>query len=634
MGAIHVLSTRIAELIAAGEVIDRPASIVKELVENSLDARAGRISVEIKNGGVTYLRVTDDGSGIGKGDIPTAFIRHATSKIASENDLEAIDTLGFRGEALPSVAAVSHVKLTTRTADDLLGYCYEIDALTAGEVLETGCPVGTTIEVSDLFYNTPARMKFLKKDAAEGNAVASVIENLALANPGVSFEFIREGKRVLFTAGDGELLSVIRAIWGSEAASSMISADIRRDGIAVTGYISKPSLSRATRSNQAFFINTRFIRFKTCFAAVEEAYKNRLQTGRHPSCVLNLSINPALVDVNVHPAKTEVRFSSEREVFNSIYAACSAALEKDDELPVAADTKHITPFSISDFDHSVRQVKLPEAEPLRWQESSAPLVMRDTTGDTVPPALLTRKSSFPAMDRTDYTGFSLKKTSIDIEVDESFPRGPNIFDTSTKQPAPPVEDAPIERVSFRVLGEIFELYILIEHKNELLLIDKHAAHERYIYDRLRLLEIAGERQQLLTPQSVVLSREEYSALLDNTEALEKLGITVEDFGQCTLLVREIPMLLERVSITQILSEIAARLINSNYDITPPAIDKMLYSISCRAAVMGGKSSSPLELEALAEVILNEEKIRYCPHGRPAVVSMKKHEIERLFGRIR
>ena len=636
MGAIHVLPPRIAELIAAGEVIDRPASIVKELVENSLDAGAKRITVEIKNGGVTYLCVTDNGCGIECDDIPTAFIRHATSKISSENDLDAINTLGFRGEALPSVAAVSHVKLITRTADNPIGYIFEIDASQSGTIEETACTVGTSIEVIDLFYNTPARMKFLKKDVAEGNAVSVLLENLALANPSVSFALMRENKRVLFTPGDGELLSVIRIIYGSDVASAMIPVYINRENIIVSGYISKPSLSRATRSQQTFFINTRYIRSRTCLSAVEEAYKNRLLTGRYPSCVINLEINSQIIDVNVHPAKMEVRFSNERDIFNAVYSSCKIALEKNEEKPTEASISHVTPFSVTDFDHTAAQTRLTGNNTVNSYSAPQPMVMKDDT-DIITTFFSKESVKFKNEDNTEEV-FSLNKKFIDIEVDEKPPAlstetsSEKVYQTPGK--ITETEIVKNEPVNFRVIGELFELYILIESEDKFLLIDKHAAHERYIYDKIRQIDITKERQVLLTPQSVTLPREEYFAIVNNAEALEKLGIIAEDFGGCTILVREIPMLLESCPLTLLLSEVASRIIDSNYDITPPIIDRMLYSMSCRAAIMGGKSSPVPELEALAETVLNEEKIRYCPHGRPAVVAMSKYEIERLFGRIK
>ncbi|MBQ4538514.1 MAG: DNA mismatch repair endonuclease MutL, partial [Oscillospiraceae bacterium] len=336
MSKINILPQSVAELIAAGEVVDRPSSIVKELVENAIDAGASRISIEIKNGGVSYIRVSDNGSGIAKEDLPLAFIRHATSKITERLDLDAISTLGFRGEALPSIAAVSRVKVTTRTADQAVGSCYIIDGSGQAEQTDCGCAVGTVIEVRDLFYNTPARMKFLKKDVTESNAVASLIDRLALANPSVAFDFLRDGKRALQTPGDGKLFSAVRIVCGAEVASGMIPVDYTGEGISVKGLISRPSVSRTTRSLQTFFINSRYVRSKTCAAAVEEAYKNRMMTGRFPACIIDLKIDCSLVDVNVHPAKLEVRFSDERSVYNTVYRACMQTLSESEQ-------KQITP---------------------------------------------------------------------------------------------------------------------------------------------------------------------------------------------------------------------------------------------------------------------------------------------------
>ncbi|HWP51436.1 MAG TPA: DNA mismatch repair endonuclease MutL, partial [Clostridia bacterium] len=358
MGKINVLPAAVAELIAAGEVVDRPASIIKELVENALDAGATRITVELNDGGITYLRVSDNGSGMTREDVPLAFIRHATSKIASEKDLDSIGTLGFRGEALPSIAAVSRVKVIARTAESPIGCRYSITANEPPVMEDIGCGVGTSIEVRDIFYNTPARMKFLKKDATEGNAVASLMDRLALANPAVALEFIRDGKRMLKTPGDGKLLSVLRVVCGAEMAAGMIPVSLKSEGVLVTGLISRPNVSRSTRSLQTFFINSRYVRSKTCAGAVEEAYKNRLMTGRFPACVLNLEVDFNTVDVNVHPAKLEVRFSNERTVYNAVYSACVDALSQHERGPVDVKRKKINTFSLSDFDYSERQVTL------------------------------------------------------------------------------------------------------------------------------------------------------------------------------------------------------------------------------------------------------------------------------------
>jgi len=651
---INVLPQHVAELIAAGEVVDRPASIVKELVENSVDAGADRIAVEIRGGGIGYIRVTDNGCGIEREDIKNAFIRHATSKVSVASDLDAIGTLGFRGEALPSIAAVSRVKVTTRTADSSLGSVFSVAGSDEGTLEDTGCPVGTTIEIRDVFYNTPARMKFLKKDVTEANAIATLLDRLALANPNVAFEFIREGKRVMQTPGDGDLLSVIRIICGSDVASNMIPVKFKDNGITVEGYISKPATSRSTRTLQIFYINSRYVRSRTCAVAVEDAYKNRLMTGRFPACVINLSIDTSLVDVNVHPSKLEVRFSSERDVYQAVYTACREALAAQERRPVY-QPKKLTPFSLDDFDYSDQQTRLTSQQPSKpavLSESKPSALLRLASKRTEP--VLSFSSPKPAEEKpafepvweaqetpvvsqkqeyvikkaeevTQKPSFERPKFNIDIEVTEKRER------ITPPVPEPVCEP---EKIEWHVIGELFDTYILVQQGEELHLIDKHAAHERINYERLRHIgETPSERQQLLSPMAVSLPREEYFALAENPEALEKIGITAEDFGEGVILVREIPMLLAKCSMQDILAEAASKIMSNRRSLTPSVIDELLYSVACRASVMAGKKSSMQELEKVAEFVLGEEQIRFCPHGRPALLTLTKREVEKMFGRL-
>ncbi|MDF3005891.1 MAG: mismatch repair protein MutL [Oscillospiraceae bacterium] len=687
VGKINVLPAAVAELIAAGEVVDRPASIIKELVENALDAGATRISVELKNGGITYLRVTDNGSGMTREDIPLAFIRHATSKISSEGDLNSIGTLGFRGEALPSIAAVSRVKVITRTAENPIGCCYSITANEPPVLEEVGCAVGTSIEVRDVFYNTPARMKFLKKDATEGNAVASLMDRLALANPAVALELIRDGKRVLKTPGDGKLLSVLRVVGGAEVAAGMIPVSLNSEGVLVSGLISRPNVSRSTRSLQTFFINSRYVRSKTCAGAVEEAYKNRLMTGRYPACVLNLEVDFDTVDVNVHPAKLEVRFSNERAVYNAVYAACVDALAQHERGPADFKTKKITPFSLSDFDYSGRQVSLHQVS--RAADSLVPTFAprADSTASTskIISVGYTKPISY-AFDTTDIlelhddtqlhplnteprvssVSTSTKSGLIDIEktelekiriaVNTIVPpiqqEYTAICDSTPETPPIPAKAVITDRVSqldfcceqepeaqqevqqpYRIIGELFDTYILAEQAGQFIMIDKHAAHERYIYNSIKHLEKSADRQIFLTPQAVTLPRDEYFALTEHPEALQTLGIVAEDFGEGTLLVREIPMLLDGFSAFELLGEVAKALLTKKNSVTPQMLDELLYSVSCRAAVMAGKRSAMPELALIADMVLGKDQIRHCPHGRPVLLTYTQREVEKLFGRI-
>lgn len=678
MGKINVLPTSVAELIAAGEVIDRPASIVKELVENALDAGATRITVELRHGGITFLRVTDNGSGMTRDDVPLAFIRHATSKITCTDDLDSIGTLGFRGEALPSIAAVSHVKVITRTAESTLGCCYYIEASTPPVLEDIGCAVGTSIEVRDLFYNTPARMKFLKKDETEGNAIASLMDRLALANPQVALELFREGRRVLKTPGDGKLISAMRVVCGSEVASAMIPVSLKREGILVSGLISRPTISRSTRSLQTFFINSRYIRSKTCAGAVEEAYKNRLMVGRFPACVINLEVDCSLVDVNVHPAKLEVRFSDERTVYNAVYSACIDALSQNEHKPFEFAKKKITPFMLSDFDYSNRQVSLKQNDVSKdtsavtsraEQTSSGPA---KTYSTSYSPPIATYSDQSDLLEFHDDTKVQLASTSeqghvippysgqnrcsknfmIDIEktdqeeknvinaVASSMPQitpaqqfdaEPNGFASSVKtsEETETVQEA----IPYRIIGELFDTYILVEQLERFVLIDKHAAHERFIYNSIKHLERSDDRQIFLTPQAVTLPRDEYFAFVEHPEALKTLGIIAEDFGEGTLLVRELPMILDGFSLIELLGEVAKTIISQKNSVTPQMLDELLYSVSCRAAIMAGKHSAMPEMEMIADLVLGNEQIRYCPHGRPVMTLFTKYEVEKLFGRM-
>ena len=685
MGMINVLPQSVAELIAAGEVVDRPASIVKELVENALDAGADRILVEIKNGGIGYIRVSDNGCGISAEDMPLAFIRHATSKIVEAADLDSIATLGFRGEALPSIAAVSRVKVTSRTEDEKLGSCFYIDGSGKTEQTECGCSVGTVIEVKDLFYNTPARMKFLKKDVTEGNAVASLMDRLALANPSVAFELIREGKRTLKTAGDGKLISAVRMVCGAEVASGMIPINYERGGITVSGVISKPSIARTTRSLQTFFINSRYVRSKTCAAAVEEAYKNRMMTGRFPACIINLDIDCGQVDVNVHPAKLEVRFSDERLVYNTVYSGCVESLVQSEQKVPAASKSKINYFSINDFDHSDRQMTIPAnkaampieksahigmmnainnarafAQPIELHDDSKPLYNAEikpvksegiTYGNDIPAARTNRKMLDIECSETTSERMILStaaKPDINIiceqekaediktenvsDIEQAAEIHEQIMTAGSDDKVIPTEEQNVPE-PYRIIGELFDTYILIEQNDSFILIDKHAAHERYIYNSIKHLEKGADRQVLLVPQPVNLARDEYFALQDNLEAIEMLGITAEDFGEGTILVREIPMLLDGFSLNDLLGEVAQRILAKKNNVTPELLDELLYNVSCRAAVMAGKKSSMPELTVLADMVLGNSAVRYCPHGRPVMTVMSRREVEKTFGRM-
>ncbi len=653
MPKINVLPKHLAELIAAGEVVERPASVVKELLENSIDAGADNITVEIKNGGISYIRITDNGCGIERDDIRNAFVSHATSKISTADDLNGIFTLGFRGEALASVCAVSRVEVMTRTADDDSGTRYVIES---GEELlldDAGCPKGTTIIVRDLFYKTPARMKFLKKDVTEANAVAGVVDRIALSHPEISFRFVREGKQTLITSGNGDLLTCIREVFGKDFSSGLIPAENIGQGIKVSGYISKPVASRPNRNMQFFFINNRLIKTGTGSAALSEAYKNSIMVGKFPSCVLNIEIDPSLVDVNVHPAKTEVRFSDERLIFNAVYYACKNALSSGDtpkqikELPKTDYYKapeklpeqlKITqnPARSTDFwqqmpkksetviRHEIKKaepelkIEFVNPEPVKIQHITEPIKEISPVSVFKAPVVEPQKE-----EKTEDLLLNSPPVTVIAE--------PEIIPEEPKNEVQPVSDFLEEE--FHLIGEAFKTYIMCEYKGKLVIIDKHAAHERIIYERLK--KDNGERtpQLLLMPVTVTLSKEEYSAALENLDLINNAGFEAEDFGNGCVIVRECPMELSPDDVPDVISEIAGRFVEKKQDVMFEKLDWIFHSVACRSAIKAGNFTSRLEMERFAKQLLSMPDIRYCPHGRPVLIEMTQRELEKNFGRV-
>ncbi len=637
MPKINVLPKQLAELIAAGEVVERPASVVKELLENSIDAGADNITVEIKNGGISYIRITDNGCGISREDIRNAFVSHATSKITSSEDLESILTLGFRGEALASVSAVARVEIMTKTADDEIGTRYVIESGEEISLDDAGCPDGTTIMVRDLFYKTPARMKFLKKDVTEANAVAAVVDRIALSHPEVSFRFIREGKQVLITSGNGDLLTCIREVFGKDFSSDMIYAEYSAQGVEVNGYISKPSAARPNRNMQFFFLNNRLIKTGTGSAALSEGYKNSVMVGKFPSCVLNIKINPTLVDVNVHPAKTEVRFSDERIIFNAVFFACKNALAKGDS---PKQVKEIVTDYYKASEKSAEQIKIVQKpEPVRdfWQHipKSAPKenvndapavkinfvepVKVDFVKETPSPIVIASAPSDIAENDEKTEEVLLKSVPeiIHSEPEVVFTEEKNIFDE---------ED-------FHLVGEAFKTYIICEYKGKMVIIDKHAAHERIIYEKLKRENSERTPQILLLPVTVTLSKEEYSAVLENIELINSAGFDAEDFGNGCVIVRECPMEISADDVQDVICEIAGRFVEKKQDVMFEKLDWIFHSVACRSAIKAGNFTSRLEMERFSKQLLSMPDIRYCPHGRPVLIEMTKRELEKNFGRV-
>ena len=661
MGRINILDKHVAELIAAGEVVERPSSVIKELVENSIDAGADAVTVEIKNGGVTFMRVTDNGCGILKDDIRAAFVRHATSKVRDEDDLDAIATLGFRGEALASVASVSHLELITKAREEDTGTRYLIEGGEEISFTDAGCPDGTTFIIRDLFYNVPARMKFLKTDAAEGNAVANVIDKTALSHPEIAITFIRDSKTVLRTSGDGKLLSAIYAVYGRDFARSLIPVDYTLGGIHVSGYLSRPENARPNRNMQNFFINHRFVICKTAMAAISEACKGSVMVGKFPSCVINIDMSFNAVDVNVHPTKLEVRFINERPVFDAVYHAVKTALQNGERRVEAARAStpqvRVNPFELA---HKVFRERDAEAAPAAPSRPAAPpatkpqpnsdellrLLDEDrdqspsaVTGDTVTVA----DSASPFADEYDRAVRESRESRS--EPDENIPEQPAApaeapaqeqSDENSSTVKPPAEAKPLIETddnSWTFIGEAFRTYIIIEkNPRELLLIDKHAAHERIIFERLKKEKGRACAQLLLTPVTVVLSKTDYLSVVTNLEVFREAGFDIDDFGDGTVIVRSAPQYLDEQDIEPSVIEMAGYLSENKREILSEKMEWIYHNVACRAAVKGGNTSTEQELIALARQV-EDEDIRHCPHGRPVCVVLKKRELERWFGRV-
>ncbi len=634
MSKINVLDKHIAELIAAGEVVERPSSVIKELVENAIDAGSSAITVEIKNGGITYMRVTDNGCGISREDVATAFLRHATSKLHNEDDLDNIATLGFRGEALASIAAVAHVELLTITQDELAGTRYVIDGGTEQSCEDAGCAQGTTIVVRDLFYNTPARMKFLKKDVVEANAIAAVLDKVALSHPEVSLRLIRDSRETLHTPGDGKLKSTVYAVYGKEFTSGLIPVNYELNGVKLWGFISKPSAARPNRSMQQFFINGRYIKSRTAMVAMEEAFKGSLMVGKMPACVLHLGISYHSVDVNVHPAKIEVRFVNEKPIFDAVYHGVKTALNQGDAPSVMALNKPVLP-AFPQPEASVQMQFNPAAKPQPADVNSAAQAVAPFVKSSEPPR------SYAVSD-VHAPKFNTHYEAKNIEFSEPQPIEQNQQQVSPHLEQPVIEEArepaltekPAEpEKSKKLVGEAFSTYIIIQRGNdELLFIDKHAAHERMLYEKLKTQNGQAEQQMLLEPITVTLDKNEYAAVLNSIETYAAAGFEIEDFGSGTVLVRSAPLILGGEDVADAVMEIAGYLLSAKNDITTEKLDWLYHNVACRAAVKAGDESSTEELIALAQR-LEQEDIRYCPHGRPVSIIMKKRDLERQFGRI-
>lgn len=656
MPKINLLDKSVYELIAAGEVIERPSSVIKELAENSIDAGAASITVEIKRGGISYLRVTDDGCGISHEDIPTAFMRHATSKVYTQDDLDSINTLGFRGEALASVCAVSRVELLTKQREDQLGSIYRIEAGEPVEYDRAGCADGTTIIIRDLFYNTPARLKFLKKDVTEGNYCASVIEKLALSHPGISFRFIRDGRQTMLSSGDGEYYSAVYAVFGKQFAAGLIPVENVYQNTAVTGYVSSPLFTRANRSMQNFFVNGRSVKSPLCCAALEEAFRNTIMVGKFPSCVLCVNTDPSQVDANIHPTKTEVRFTNEKIVFDAVYFAVKNALMGYDEsreiklntaparaenIPQPERARSSEPLRTAFaqvIEEPPKTMPIPSGrdaviypqekrEPPKFtlrQETPQPAQFTQplpAAEQTYMPELVPAKKPEPReTPLSDLPGFAFLSEKSFEKKPESVPQEPD--------PVIP-QERPKEQI--RVVGELFKTYIVCESTEGMILIDKHAAHERVNFERLKK-GFDSSAQLLMQPEEVYLTPEEFNGMSEYADKLAQVGIIME-FTDGKARVTGLPQMLDKVPPAEIVECIAKIVSQGNTNAEGELFDDMLHTVACKASIRGNEDNDILELQVLAQEVFNNPDIRYCPHGRPVMTQISRKQIERYFGRV-
>ena len=640
MPNIQILAPHVADLIAAGEVVERPASVAKELMENAIDAGASTVAVEIAHGGLTFLRVTDDGKGIPASELKTAFLRHATSKLRTEYDLEAIGTLGFRGEALAAIAAVSRIEVLTRTAEAELGASLRLEGGASGELEEAGCPLGTTMVVRDLFFNTPARLKFMKKDAAEGAAVFAVVQRVALSHPEVSVKFIRDGRQELLTPGDGQLKSAVYAVLGRELALGFREVKASGEDMTVTGFASMPACCRASRSWQFFFVNGRQVKSPLMMAALEEAYKNQRMVGRFPGCVLHLQTKLNAVDVNVHPAKTEVKFGAERAVFSAVYHAVLSALEGDSSHPQAV-LKNTELPGVRRQD-SVTPNQIPISTPVRPAQAPPPVPPPVPTVVQVHDSTYTPPSGGQTISRPP-TGekASFEREALPQRAEEHSSQRERCSVTLVSQdlPAPHTAPAsgteeqsllPYKEPDWRLAGEVLNTYIIVERGETVCFIDKHAAHERMNFDRMKAEGYTPMAQRLLTPVTCRLAAQEQEVLLARQELLEEFGFDVDELGG-KLAVRQAPDYLDTGDIPATLEEIAQKLLTTGNADPSAARDDLLHTMACKAAIKGGWRSGPQELERVARAVMSGQ-VRYCPHGRPVAVRLTQKELEKQFKR--
>jgi len=694
MGVINILSPQMANLIAAGEVVERPGSVVKELIENAVDAGATRIEVEIKNGGVAYIRVSDNGCGMEPEDVSRAFLRHATSKIREPHDMMAIRTMGFRGEALAAISSVAKVDIFTRTARRISGVQMTCEGGEAGEITETGCPKGTTVTIRDLFYNVPARMKFLKKDSTEGAYCENAVQAAALANPRIAFRFLKDGRESFFTSGNGDLRQVIAALYGKNVAAGLLSIYGAFPEVELNGFVSTVTDTRSSRSMQHFMVNGRPVKSKILTAAMDGAYKGRIMPGRHPVCFLSIKVPLSAVDVNVHPAKLEVKFAQEKIVFSAIHSAITLALDsangfpevtmpegdkpKEKRMPddfgglriqkdknglLTMDEPQAKTEPLSSPKAVLEAVKAasrqmthaPETQPFEFDDSMFSMDSRQLVpprksvptfadmpagrrgrGLTIRPEEIEAILSLTAIAPDPSGTGSKQEVPASAAAAEEAPEAPVVENTPAVEEASAVEEAAVlqeaVQAEVQVIGMVFGTYILAQEQDTLWMIDKHAAHEKLIYNELTAKIGAQDIQNLLLPAAVELTPVEKQACLENRGLLEKCGFEIDDLGLSGLVVRGAPTYLREQDIPFVLSEMAEKLA-AGFETESSVLADLLASISCKAAIKGGSHSDPIELQHLAAQVLSLPDVRNCPHGRPVAVSMSRYQLEKQFKRV-
>lgn len=687
MGRINLLQKETSELIAAGEVIERPSSVIKELIENSIDSGADNITVEIKKGGISYIRITDNGCGMEQEDVPMAFLRHATSKISSKEDLNSINTLGFRGEALASICAVARVEVLTKVAGSMYGTHYIIEGSEEKLNEQTGCPDGTTIIIRDIFFNVPARLKFLKKDVAEGNAISDITSKIAVSHPEIAFKFIRNNNQDFITPGDGDLYSSIYSVMGKDFAEALIPVKYKLNGVKIKGFTVKPLKGRPKRNFQYFFVNGRYVKSYTCSYALEEAYQNCIMEGKFPACVLLMEVSPVMLDVNVHPAKIEVRFNDDRLIHDSIYFSVKTAIHNNSE-PMNIEIKQPIPDYTKPLPESynigtqlmfnteqpkqtesaapVQQFSQPERfeQPLRVNEVSDLVGRRENvpvmgiasvntskpTGSYADlpwakpkpavPEPIPQKNISVQVEYNDYKNDS-SQTEIPytVEPPEDIPEPPihNITEHSggykyINEQAPIIEQ-PKKEIFFRIIGEAFKEYIIAEVDKEVIFVDKHAAHERILFEKLKAGQQNLQCQMMLEPIDVMLSNEEYDALVQNKQTAFDLGFSFTEKRNTSVSVNGIPAMLDSCDPADLIIELASNFSSNRNNPLPVILDDMYHTFACKAAIKANDENSPKELAEIVRTLLENESIRYCPHGRPVMFKITKYELDKQFRRI-